>query len=107
MSKFNLPLIYAVDFDGTLCEDKYPEIGEPRPLIIEQIKHYQEQGIRTILWTCRTDEYLEAAVKWCEEHGLKFDEVNTNIPEVKALFGGDTRKVFADRYFDDKNILVM
>ena len=26
--------IYAVDFDGTLCENKWPEIGEPHlPLI--------------------------------------------------------------------------
>ena len=106
MDRYGLPLKMAVDFDGTLCQDKYPEIGEPKEDIIELVKSYQRQGWRLILWTCRTDEYLEAAVNWCKEHGLVFDAVNTNIPEVKALFGGDTRKVFADKYLDDKNIIV-
>lgn len=107
MSKFEgLPLIVAVDFDGTLCKDSYPYIGEPKQDMIDLVKAYQKGGWKTILWTCRTDEYLEAAVKWCREHGLEFDAVNTNIDEVKAMFGGDTRKVFADRYIDDKNEFV-
>ena len=106
MSKFALPLIVAVDFDGTLCEDRYPHIGEPKQGTIDLVKSYQENGWRIILWTCRTDEYLEAAVAWCKEHGLEFDAINTNIPEVKDMFGGDTRKVFADKYLDDKNVIV-
>lgn len=30
--------IIAVDFDGTLCENKWPEIGEPHTEVIEYIK---------------------------------------------------------------------
>ena len=107
MSKFALPYIVAVDFDGTLCEDRYPEIGEPKQDVIELVQSYQKEGCKTVLWTCRNKEALDAAVAWCEEHGLKFDAVNTNIPEVKELFGGDTRKVFADIYLDDKNVIVV
>ena len=31
-----------------------------------------------------------------------FDSVNDNIPEKIAMYGGDTRKVFADEYWDDR-----
>lgn len=104
MSKFTLPQILAVDFDGTLCLDEYPNIGEPRAEVIEFVKSYQSSGWKIVLWTCRNNAYLEEAVRWCREHGLEFDAVNTNIPEVRELFQGDTRKVFADLYLDDKNI---
>ena len=30
--------IIAVDFDGTLCENKYPKIGEPNEQIIAYIQ---------------------------------------------------------------------
>jgi hydroxymethylpyrimidine pyrophosphatase-like HAD family hydrolase len=102
----NLPYIIAVDFDGTLCENAFPEIGEPKVGMIKAIKDYQAQGFRIILWTCRNYEALDKAVEWCEKHGLKFDAVNTNIPEVQEMFHGDTRKVYADVYIDDKNVLL-
>ena len=100
-----LPPIMAVDFDGTLVSDRFPEIGIERKEICNTIRRYQEQGVKSILWTSRTDEHLEAAVNWCKEHNLNFDAINQNIPEVIALTGRDTRKVFADVYIDDKSCL--
>ena len=35
------PNIIAVDFDGTLCENKFPEIGEPNKPIIDYLKKKQ------------------------------------------------------------------
>lgn len=94
--------IIAVDFDGTLCENKYPEIGEPNMEVINYIKSEQSKGGKIILWTCRVGEYLWAAVKWCRDnHGIRFDAVNENIMEVIYSFGSDTRKVFANEYIDD------
>lgn len=100
-----LPYIVAVDFDGTLCEDKFPEIGAPKTEVINIIKQYKSFGWKLILWTCRNFEALDKAVEWCEKHGLKFDAVNDNLPEVQALYGGNTRKVYANIYIDDKNVL--
>lgn len=34
--------IIAVDFDGTLCENKWPEIGEPNKELIAYLKKRQE-----------------------------------------------------------------
>jgi len=97
----NLPKIVAVDFDGYLVEDKFPSIGEPRAFEIALVKALYNMGVRTILWTSRTDEHLEAALKTCESFGLNFDAVNTNVDEVKELTGKDTRKVYANLYLDD------
>lgn len=98
------PKIIAVDFDGTLCENKWPEIGDPRNDIIERVKIQQRDGAKIILWTCRKDEMLDKAVEWCARHGIIFDAVNENLPHIIDNFGGDTRKIFANEYIDDKNI---
>lgn len=97
-------MVIAVDFDGTLCEDRFPEIGEARPAVIELMIRMRAAGHSLILWTCRRDERLAEAIEWCREWGLEFDAVNSNLAENIERYCGDTRKVFADWYFDDKNV---
>lgn len=96
--------IIAVDFDGTLCENKFPEIGEANKEMIKYLKDRQEAGDKLILWTCRIGEILENAVRWSAEQGLIFDAVNENLPEIVISFGTDTRKIFAHEYIDDRNV---
>ena len=100
-----LPTIIAVDFDGTLVTNKFPEIGEIDELVWSTVLAAKNQGAKTILWTSRTDESLVQAVQFCKEHGLYFDAVNDNIPEVKNL-GWNARKVFATYYIDDRMSVV-
>lgn len=95
--------IIAVDFDGTLCENRWPEIGAPNEKLINYLKDQKRNGTLIILWTCRTGDRLLEAVEWCIEQGLYFDSINQNVPEQIELFGEDTRKIFADKYIDDKN----
>ena len=96
--------IIAVDFDGTLCENKYPEIGEANRRLAGYLKCQQSLfGAKLILWTCRTDERLTEAVTWCHDKlGLVFDAVNDNLPEAIGEFGHNTRKIFAHEYIDDR-----
>ena len=96
------PKIIAVDFDGTLCENQWPEIGPPNEEVIRYILDEQKKGAKLILWTNRSSVELLAARRWSEEHGIWFDAVNENLPEIIKAFGGrDCRKVFADEYIDD------
>ncbi|HAG68503.1 MAG TPA: hypothetical protein DCL38_00855 [Lachnospiraceae bacterium] len=95
--------IIAVDFDGTLCLDCYPEIGAPNLRLIRILKELRLGGSRLILWTCRCGEPLRNALKWCEYHGLVFDAVNENLPEILEKYGTDSRKIFADVYIDDRS----
>lgn len=94
--------ILAIDFDGTLCFSEWPNLGPPNTELIKLLNKKQELGDKLILWTCRTGDALIEAIQWCELQGLKFDAVNSNIPEVIRLYGRDSRKVTADLYIDDK-----
>lgn len=99
-----LPKIVAIDFDGTLVEDKYPQIGLPNLSVFSLCKELKRQGVRLILWSCRDGDYLQEAVSFCSARDLYFDSINQNIKEVRDLFSGDTRKVYADLYLDDKSV---
>jgi len=94
--------ILAVDFDGTLCENRFPDIGLPNTEFINYLKGEKLKGNKLILWTCRTGLRLIEAVDWCNRHDLFFDAVNKNVPEIINAFGGDQRKIYADEYIDDK-----
>lgn len=96
--------IYAVDFDGTLCESVWPGIGSPNIALIEHLKKRRKQGNKVILWTCRCGKRLKEAVDFCRQYGLEFDEVNRNLPEMIKYYKNDCRKVAADVYIDDKAI---
>ena len=92
----------AVDFDGTLCTNKYPEIGLPNVNLIERLIKLKDNNT-IILWTCRTGEQLYSAVEWCKKHGLEFDYVNENSELTLAKYNyEDSRKITADIYIDDR-----
>lgn len=97
--------IICVDYDGTLCEDKFPEIGNPKPKVIEWVINQRKIGHKLILWTCREGMLLLDAVKWCASHGIEFDAINENLPEAKFLYVGKS-KAIADIYLDDKSMKV-
>lgn len=69
----------AVDFDGTLCYSKWPELGQPNQALIE---------------------YLQ---EW--EQNLEFDAVNDNLPEIIEFYGHNSRKISCDYYIDDRMLL--
>lgn len=98
-------MIYAVDFDGTLCYSNWPELGEPNLKLINFLKEKKEQGDKLILWTMREGETLDKAVDWCSSYGLTFDTINDNLEERNLIFNCNPRKVYADYYIDDHNMI--
>lgn len=100
-------MIYSIDFDGTLCENEWPEIGPPRLNIIEHFKQLKAQGHKLILNTCREGKLLDDAKRWCMARELIFDAYNENLPERIAEYGGDCRKISADWYCDDRSYWLM
>ena len=98
--------VIAVDFDGTLCRNHWPKIGEPNLPIIDAAKKAKAYGAKLILYTCREKKWLCEAVAWCAVRGLKFDAVNANLQTRIDQYGGDCRKVSADEYWDDKAVCV-
>ena len=94
--------IIAVDFDGVLVEDEYPGIGHAIAENIKFVKELKKQGNKIILWTCRSGKQLDDACLFCYRHGIKFDAINSNLPETIEKYGNDSRKITADIYLDDK-----
>ena len=101
-----MSMIIAVDFDGCLCESKWPEIGKANMAMMRNLIERRKRGDKIILWTCRAGQLLEDAIAWCRALGLEFDAVNDNLPEVIARYGNNGRKVSADEYWDDKAVTV-
>jgi len=96
--------IIAVDFDGTLVTNKYPDIGEPIAKNITKLKKEMENNAKVILWTNRCGKYLEEAIAFCDLYEIKLAAVNENLPEVIEEWATDCRKVFAHEYWDDKGV---
>ena len=95
-------MIIAVDFDGTIVDHEYPEIGKPKLFAFETLKALQEQGHQLILWTYRAGTELDEAVEFCKKNGIEFYAVNKNYPE-EIYDDSISRKIIADIYIDDRN----
>lgn len=102
----------AVDFDGTLCLHRYPQIGEELSKGIEFLKNLREKGAHIYLDTMRSGEELKEAVDWCKERGLEFDSVGphysqtrwTKSPKTHADYEIDDRSCFGDLIsYDEMN----
>jgi len=46
-------MIIAIDFDGTIVDHRYPDVGEPCPGSFEWMRKFQAAGAKLILWTMR------------------------------------------------------
>jgi hydroxymethylpyrimidine pyrophosphatase-like HAD family hydrolase len=95
--------VIAVDFDGTVVEHKFPEIGKEMLFAFATLKALQQKGHKLILWTIRTGKELEEAVEFCRSKGVTFYAVNKNYPE-EVLDERTSRKINADIYIDDRNV---
>lgn len=96
--------IIAVDFDGTIVEDKYPEIGKPMIFAFDTLKKLQNEGHRLILWTYRSGRKLDEAVRFCAEHGVEFYAVNCSYEGEVYDEAKLSRKINADIFVDDRNL---
>jgi len=96
-------LLIAVDFDGTVVEDKYPGVGKAKPFAIETLKMLQNDGHRLILWTYRHGSKLKDAVRFMEDNGVTPYAVNRSYPEEEAHPSDVSRKIHADLFIDDRN----
>lgn len=98
------PIYIAIDFDGTIAEHRFPEIGAEVPGAFEWMKKFQQAGAKLILWTMRSDgaprdrDVLTEAVLFCEQKGIVFFGVNENETQHHWT---TSPKCYAHIYIDD------
>jgi hypothetical protein len=97
-------MIIAIDFDGTLVDHRFPDIGEEAPGAFDWLKRFKAAGAKLMLWTMRSDgredggNYLTDAVEFCRARGVEFWSANVN-PEQHTWSG--SHKQYAHVYIDD------
>ena len=95
----------AVDFDGTIVEHRYPEIGREVPFATDTLKMLMREQHKLILWSVREGKLLQDAVDWCRAKGVEFYAVNKDYPEEDEEKNAHfSRKIKADYFIDDRNI---
>ncbi len=93
----------AVDFDGTIVEEAYPNIGKPIPFAIDVLKKLiYEDHHQVILWTVREGKLLDDAVEYCRKRGVEFYAVNKLNPELTDEL--QPRKIAVDVFVDDRSV---
>ncbi|TKB27168.1 hypothetical protein FCL47_08290 [Desulfopila sp. IMCC35006] len=93
----------CVDFDGTVVDHRYPEIGEPVPVAVAWLKRLQFLGAKIILFTMRSNRadgmnLLQDAVRYMEENGIQLFGVNRN-PDQDIWTSSP--KAYGEVYVDD------
>ena len=96
-------MFICVDFDGTIVDHRFPEIGQPVPEAIKWLKLLNRQGARLILFTMRSDDGiapngLTDAVDYLRSEGVELFAVNENPGQEEWT---SSPKVYADMYIDD------
>jgi hydroxymethylpyrimidine pyrophosphatase-like HAD family hydrolase len=91
-------MIIAVDFDGTVVDHRYPEIGDLKAGAKDALKAFKKAGHKIAIWTCRAGKEELAVRQFLIQNDIPFDSINTAVPGTDL----GTRKIYADVYIDDK-----
>lgn len=91
----------AVDFDGTIVDHCFPEIGDPVPGAIYWLKKFKSLQVNLILWTMRSDgqahgDVLTQAINYLADNGVIVDHANSHPQNWTT-----SQKAYANVYIDD------
>lgn len=90
-------MIIAVDFDATVVEFAYPDVGKDigaQPVLRDLVS----KGHKIILYTMRSGKELADAVEWYRKNDIVLYGIQQN-PEQRRWT--DSPKCHADLYIDD------
>lgn len=90
-------MIFCIDFDGTCVTHEYPAVGKDIGAI-PVLKELAAMGHQLILWTMRSGEQLEDAVKWFATNDIPLFGVNQNPTQASWT---SSPKAYAQLYIDD------
>ena len=102
MMKIKPSITVCVDFDGTMVQHEYPDIGKETEGCVETLKRWvDEYNVGIILDTMRSGDSLDEAVAWCKEKGIKLYGISKDPEQEKWT---DSPKAYAPFSIDDRNV---
>jgi hypothetical protein len=87
----------AVDFDATLIDHRFPNMGPDVPLAVETLKVLSTK-CSIILNTMRSGRELEDAVQWFKDKDIPLSGINSNPSQTAWTM---SPKCYANIYIDD------
>lgn len=95
--------ILAVDFDGTIVDFAYPNMGKPKEGVKEALTKLKEKGFEIHIYTCRTNSDVSpnAIDKSMQVREIKKLMSEYKIPYDEVLV---VEKPIAFAYIDDRAI---
>lgn len=97
-----------IDFDGTICDFKFPDCGPPEPGVKEALLELSDMGFEIAIHSCRTGIYwkdtvdidkrthhIKTIINYMKEHDLYYDVLLTDL---------NMDKPFAEFYIDDRGV---
>lgn len=105
MDKLKHNLVLAIDFDGTICVEDFPDVGEMKEGADVYINKLYDEGHHIVINTCRSGIHEGAAETFLRKNKIRFHYINSNMPYLIEQYGQDCRKISADIYVDDKCLL--
>ncbi len=95
-------MIIAIDFDGTIVDHIFPDIGDIKPNAKEVINRLFDEDHYIIIWTCRYEPNdVRAMMEYLAVQGIKYHALNQNCPNLDF---SPRPKIYADVYIDDRNL---
>lgn len=104
--------IVAIDFDNTIANSHFPDIGDMYEGAKEVINKWHQRGAYIIIWTCRSGRGMYEAEQYLLDHGVHFHKINEQHPHAMLDFASDIevetgrtgRKVWSHVLIDDTSI---
>ncbi len=91
-------MIIAVDFDGTVVDHRFPNVGPSLDGAVDTLKALLSRGHKIILWTMRSGKHLEDAVSWYAKNGIELYGIQRNPTQDSWT---TSPKCYAQLYIDD------
>jgi len=85
----------ALEFDGVIVENDYPQMGKPNEEAISVLTELIENGYKLILNTKRYGPSLSEAIRYCNQNNILFYSVGNN--ELKE---NESNKLNATLYIE-------
>jgi len=102
-----------IDFDGVVCENKYPDFGKPKPGVREALEKIKAKGYKIIIHTVRTASYWQRDQfeqyillnKYLEHNKIPFDYIFQGDKPVGAYYIDDRAIRFEDNWAEIADII--
>jgi len=97
--------IAVVDFDGTLCKFKFPDVGPIEPNVKEALATLKKAGYKIKIHSCRTATYWGREAERGTHTHLILDFLQKHeLPYDELIIDPTMDKPIADVYIDDRAV---